>query len=117
MEEQGIPEIEQADLCSLVLDMAQWGIVDANQLAWVTPPPKGHLKQASQLLHELEALENRITEHGKQLHRLPTHPRIAHMLIRAQEEELLALATDIAPLLEERDPLPPDSGDRHQLKN
>ncbi len=109
--EHGTPEIEQADLCSLVLDMAQWGIVDPEQLSWVTPPPKGHVAQASELLHELEALENnRITEHGKELHRLPTHPRIAHMLIRAKEEGLLALATDVAPLLEERDPLPPGSG-------
>ncbi len=111
MEEQTTPEIEQADLCSLVLDMAQWGIVDPRQLTWVTPPPRGHVAQASELLHQLEALENnRITEHGNQLHRLPTHPRIAHMLIRAQEAGQLALATDIAPLLEERDPLPPETG-------
>ncbi len=111
MEEHATPEIEHADLCNLVLDLAQWGIADPRSLAWVTPPPQRHVAQASELLHRLEALENhRITEHGKQLHRLPTHPRIAHMLIRAQEAGQLALATDIAPLLEERDPLPPDSG-------
>jgi ATP-dependent helicase HrpB len=63
------------------------------------------------LLHELEALENsRITEHGKQLHRLPTHPRSAHMLIRAKEEGQLDLATDIAAIVEERDPLPKEAG-------
>jgi len=111
MAEQGTPEIEQADLCSLVLDLAQWGIVDPRQLTWVSPPPRGHVAQASELLHQLEALENnRITEHGKQLQRLPTHPRIAHMLIRAKEAGQLALATDIAPFLEERDPLPPETG-------
>jgi ATP-dependent helicase HrpB len=98
LEEQGVPEIEQADLTNLVLDMAQWGIVDANQLIWLTPPPKGHLMQASKLLHDLEALENnRITTHGKQLNRLPTHPRIAHMLLKAKDAGFLALATDIAP--------------------
>ena len=111
LDEHGKPEIEQADLTSLVLDMAQWGIVDPAQLSWVTPPPIGNVAKASVLLHELEALEeNRITEHGKQIHRLPTHPRIGHMLIRAQESDQLALATDIAPLLEERDPLPPETG-------
>jgi ATP-dependent helicase HrpB len=111
LDEHGKPEIEQADLTSLVLDMAQWGIVDPAQLSWVTPPPIGNVAKASVLLHELEALEdNRITMHGKQLHRLPTHPRIAHMLIRAKESDQLALATDIAPLLEERDPLPPETG-------
>lgn len=111
LDEHRKPEIEQADLTSLVLDLAQWGVVDPAQLSWVTLPPKGNVAKASDLLHELEALENsRITEHGKQLHRLPTHPRIAHMLIRAQESNQLALATDIAPLLEERDPLSPEAG-------
>ncbi|MFT4600247.1 MAG: ATP-dependent helicase HrpB [Arenicella sp.] len=111
MKEHTIPEIETADLSSLVLDMAQWGIADPMQLQWLTPPPRGHVAQASQLLHELDALENnRITNHGKELHRLPTHPRIAHMLIRAKEEGQLNLATDIAAIIEERDPLPREAG-------
>lgn len=111
LDNHGKPEIEQADLSSLVLDMAQWGIVDAEELSWVTPPPAGNVAKASLLLHELDALENnRITKHGKELHRLPTHPRIGHMLVKAKENNQLALATDIAPLLEERDPLPPETG-------
>ena len=111
LDEHGKPEIEQADLSSLVLDMAQWGIVDAKELSWVTPPPAGNVAKASLLLHELDALENnRITKHGKELHRLPTHPRIGHMLIKAKDAGQLGLATDIAPLLEERDPLPPETG-------
>jgi len=62
-------------------------------------------------LHELDALENdKITAHGKELHRLPTHPRIGHMLVKAKANNQLSLATDIAPLLEERDPLPPETG-------
>ena len=42
--------------------------------------------------------------------KLANHPRIAHMLIKAKESGDLALATDIAPLLEERDPLGPEMG-------
>ncbi|MBL4651581.1 MAG: ATP-dependent helicase HrpB [Flavobacteriales bacterium] len=111
MVEHGTPEIEQADLTSLMLDMAQWGITDPNQLTWLSPPPRGNVAKAADLLHELEALENnKITTHGKQLHKLPTHPRIAHMLVRAEESGQLGLATDIAPLLEERDPLSNDAG-------
>ncbi len=111
LDEHGKPEIEQADLSSLVLDMAQWGIVNAEDLSWVTPPPKKNVAKASKLLHELDALEDdKITVHGKELNRLPTHPRIGHMLIKAKEAGQLALATDIAPLLEERDPLPPETG-------
>jgi len=109
--EHRVPEILEADLASLVLDMAQWGIVDINQQTWLTPPPKGATSQASELLHELNALENgRMTEHGKKIHALPCHPRIAHMLVLASENDALELATDIAAILEERDPLPRESG-------
>lgn len=105
------PEILETDLASLVLDMARWGIIDINQLTWLTPPPKGAVAQATELLHELDALENgRITPHGKKIHALPCHPRIAHMLVLASEHNSLPLATDIAAILEERDPLPRESG-------
>jgi ATP-dependent helicase HrpB len=109
--EHRIPEIMEADLTSLVLDMAKWGVSDINQLTWLTPPPKASLNQASDTLHQIAALENnRITEHGKQIHQLACHPRIAHMLLKAETTEMKQLATDIAALLEERDPLPRDSG-------
>lgn len=109
--EHRVPEIMEADLTSLVLDMAKWGVDDINQLTWLTPPPKASLNQASDTLHQINALENnRITEHGKQVHQLACHPRIAHMLLKAETIEMKQLATDIAALLEERDPLPRDSG-------
>lgn len=111
MLEHAKPEIEQADLTSLVLDMSEWGIANVDDLIWVTVPPKKNIAKASDLLHELDALENnKITAHGKEIHRLPTHPRIAHMLIKAEEFDRVNLATDIAPFLEERDPLGPESG-------
>lgn len=106
-----VPEIIETDLTSLVLDMAMWGIMDISQLTWLTPPPKGTVAQAAALLDELDALENgRITPHGIKIHALPCHPRIAHMLILAEENNTQELATDIAAILEERDPLPRDSG-------
>lgn len=111
LDEHRTPEIMEADLASLVLDLALWGITDVNQLTWLTPPPKGKLKQASDILHELGALEKgRITEHGKKMHKIPCHPRLAHLLLIAEEQDLLDLATDLAAVLEERDPLPPNSG-------
>jgi len=111
MAEHRIPEILETDLASLVLDMAEWGIIDIQQLTWLSPPPKAHLSQASETLHQLNALEHgRITEQGKKMHRLPCHPRIAHLLLMAEENNLLALATDLAAILEERDPLTRDAG-------
>lgn len=109
--EHRVPEIMEADLSDLVLDMAQWGVNDIQQLTWLTPPPKSALLQASETLHQINALENnKITEHGKQIHKLASHPRIAHMLLLAKELTDKQLATDIAAILEERDPLPRDSG-------
>ncbi|MDP2386640.1 MAG: ATP-dependent helicase HrpB [Bacteroidota bacterium] len=109
--EHRVPEIMEADLASLMLDMAKWGVSDITQLTWLTPPPKTSLNQASDTLHQITALENgKITEHGKQIHQLACHPRIAHMLLMAADTKMKQLATDIAAVLEERDPLPRDSG-------
>jgi ATP-dependent helicase HrpB len=109
--EHRVAEILEADLASLVLDLAQWGIKDARQLTWLTPPPAAHLAQATDTLEQLNAIENgRITEHGKKIHRLACHPRIAHMLLMAKEKAQMQLATDVAAVLEERDPLPRESG-------
>ncbi len=105
------PEILQADLTPLVLDTAKWGLQDAALLDWLTPPPASGVAQASDLLHALGALQNkRITSHGHAIHALPCHPRIAHMLLAGKSINQPGLATDIAALLEERDPLGRDAG-------
>lgn len=104
-------EILESDLSSLVLDLAQWGTSDINSLTWLTSPPETAVYEAKELLTQLEAIEDGgITAHGKEIHKLPCHPRIAHMLIMAENEGLTALATDIAALLEERDPLDKTAG-------
>ncbi|MCW5910760.1 MAG: ATP-dependent helicase HrpB [Cyclobacteriaceae bacterium] len=119
------PEILEADLASLVLELANWGVNNLSELTWITPPPPGAVSQARELLHNLEALhENKITLRGKEMLKLPTHPRIAHMLLfpiySANKAGAVPLslwrgdrgevATDIASILEERDPLPKESG-------
>ncbi len=105
------PEIETADLCSLVLEMAVWGIANINNMVWLSLPPKAHVAQAKETLHNIEALaKNKITPHGKSIHQLPCHPRIAHMLLMAQALEQEALATDIAAIIEEKDPIAKDAG-------
>ncbi len=111
MKEHLIPQIIESDLASLVLDMAKWDVMDINQLTWLTPPPKGAVLQASDTLHELDALEHgKITSHGVKMLSLPCHPRIAHMLLMADEDDNVALAADIAAFLEERDPLGREAG-------
>jgi len=105
------PEILEADLSPMVLELAQWGVTDFRSLAWLTLPPQGAYNQANELLHQLGALkDNRITPRGKAMLRLPAHPRVAHLLLEGQEAGLSALATDVAAILEERDPLPREAG-------
>ncbi|MFM9838935.1 MAG: ATP-dependent helicase HrpB [Cyclobacteriaceae bacterium] len=103
------PEILEADLSPLLLELANWGIQNVNELLWITPPPAGTVYQAKELLHELGALkENKINARGREMLKLPTHPRIAHALLAPNVGR--ALATDVAALLEERDPLPKEAG-------
>lgn len=105
------PEIEQADLSSTLLDIAAWGEDDIMDMPWLTPPPSSHAMQARQLLTNLGALDHNghITPHGRKLALLPCHPRIAQMLIMAEDNKTKALAADIAALLEEKDILTDDS--------
>lgn len=105
------PEILEADLAPLMLELAQWGVKDPSSLTWLTPPPSGPVNQARELLQQLGALEDgAITDRGREMLRLPTHPRMAHLLLEGKKEGLAALASDIAALLEERDPLEREAG-------
>lgn len=105
------PELLEADLTSLVLDMKAWGKDDIRSMTWLTPPPAGTLALSEKVLEAIDAVEDgKLTDHGKEIHQLPVHPRIAHMLIYAKRMNQLVLATDIAAVLEERDPLPADAG-------
>ena len=104
-------EILDADLASLVLELSNWGTEKINSLTWLSPPPAGTVMQAKELLEQLGALEkNKISIRGKEMLRLPTHPRIAHLLIEGRKSKQHSLACDIAALLEERDPLPKEAG-------
>jgi len=99
------PEILHADLAPLALELACWGAVDATSMAWLDPPPAAPLAQARDLLLKLEAVDAgaRVTPHGRALQRLGMHPRLAHMLVKAQELGAARLACDLAAILSERD--------------
>lgn len=98
------PEILESDLSSLMLDCALWGVSDPASLHWLDPPPRPALDEARKRLMVLQALDEdgRITAHGKALARLPVEPRIGHMLVRAGELGLAAVAAEVAVLLGER---------------
>jgi ATP-dependent helicase HrpB len=98
------PEILSADLSSLVLDLAQWGVSDPASLAFLDPPPVPALKEARELLRELGALdgEGRITDEGRSLRALALPPRLARMIVDSHRLGAGRAAADIAAVLTER---------------
>jgi ATP-dependent helicase HrpB len=117
------PEVLDADLAPLALELAAAGIDDPRALRWLDPPPAAAFAQARGLLAQLGALDanGRLTPHGRAMAALPLHPRLAHMTLRARALGLAPLACELAALLGERDvlrgdgPMPPDADVRLRL--
>ena len=99
------PEILQTDLSGLALELAAWGVIDATTLVWLDPPPAATLASARDLLRRLDALDGngRVTAGGREMARLPVHPRLAHMLLAGRRLGCIQLAAQLAALLSERD--------------
>ena len=118
------PEIVDADLAPLALELAAWGVRDIAALAWLTLPPAAAMAQARDLLRTLQAIDadGAITPHGKRMVRIGLHPRLAHMLLRGAEAGDGRLAAILAAVLGERDILargpgrPPDPDLRHRVE-
>ena len=116
------PEILDADLAPLALEIAAWGAADAADLPWLTPPPAASLAAARALLLDLGAIDGggRITPHGRAMTRLGQHPRVAHLVLRGRELGHGRVAALLAAILGERDflRLPPGQRDadlRHRV--
>jgi len=120
--ERDRPEILQADLAPLALELAVAGVIDVASLRWLDPPPAPSLAQARELLVQLGALDSglRITPHGRAMGSLGAHPRLAHMMLRGRDLGFGATACALAALLDARDPLrrgqvAPDADMRYRL--
>jgi ATP-dependent helicase HrpB len=98
------PEILAADLTRFALELATWGVTDPAKVALLDAPAPAAWSYAQELLRELGALDaaGRVTAHGRELARLPTAPRLAHMLLLAQRARLAPTAAWLAAMLEER---------------
>ncbi|UWU93171.1 ATP-dependent helicase HrpB [Bradyrhizobium sp. CB1015] len=98
------PEILSADLSSLVLDLAQWGVSDPAALSFLDSPPQPAWKEAKSLLTELNALDadGRITAEGKSLRALALPPRLARMIVDSHRAGSGEAAAEIAAIITER---------------
>ncbi len=101
------PEIRIADLAPLVLELANWGVTTPDGLPWLEAPAASPFSQAQDLLKQLGAIDaaHAITRHGKEMVRLPLHPRLSHMVITAKSTD----AAETTALISERDGLPRDA--------
>jgi ATP-dependent helicase HrpB len=99
------PEILDADLAPLALELAAWGVTDASTLPWLTPPPASALATARALLLDLGAIDSggAITPHGRAMVRLGQHPRLAHLVLKGRALKQGKVAALIAAILGERD--------------
>jgi ATP-dependent helicase HrpB len=99
------PEILQADLAPLALDLAAVGVPEPSELRWLDPPPPAAFAEARSLLVQLGALDasGRLTRHGAAMAGLALHPRLSHMVMKATELHGRGLACELAALLTERD--------------
>jgi len=109
------PEILEADLSPLLLELAAWGTTEPAELTWLDPPPETSILTARELLQDLAALdsEGRMTALGTAMSRLPLHPRLSRLLLRAEEICCTRLACDLAALLSERDIIRRSAVGRH----
>ena len=100
-------EILHSDLSSLVLELANWGVTDVNELQWMDLPPSSAIEQAKTLLQQLSAIDKgeqgKINAHGRDMLKLGTHPRLAHMMLAAVKLDQVYHACLIASLLTEKD--------------
>ena len=98
-------EILHSDLSPLVLELANWGVTDVNELQWMDLPPAGATEQAKTLLQQLGAIDEQgnMTRHGGDMLKLGTHPRLAHMMLSALQLNQVYHACLIASLLTEKD--------------
>lgn len=99
------PEIRRVDIVSAVLQLFAWGEGESDDFPWLEQPREDSVARARSLLEQLGAIsKNKITEIGKAMSRLPTHPRLARMVIAGFESGCYERTCMMAALLSERDP-------------
>lgn len=97
------PEIQEADLTGLALDLARWGARSAEGLALLDPPPAGALAEARKVLTRLGALDadGGLSKHGLRLTKIPLSPRLGHMVAVASDAGDAMTGARIAAVLSE----------------
>ncbi|MEX0641993.1 MAG: ATP-dependent helicase HrpB [Pirellulales bacterium] len=98
------PEVLRGDLAEPLLQLAAIG--EHEDFPWLDPPPPDAVQNARRLLTLLGAIDDggQITPLGKELVRLPAHPRLGRLLMAGGELGVLRETSIAAAMLSERDP-------------
>ncbi|ECC1504865.1 ATP-dependent helicase HrpB [Salmonella enterica subsp. houtenae] len=104
---QSDPEILHSDLSGVLMEVLQWGCHDPASLFWLDRPLEANLQAARRLLLMLGALEgDRLSARGRKMAAMGNDPRLAAMLVNADEGDSAATAAMLAAILED----PPRGG-------
>jgi len=100
------PEVLRTNLASVILQMASLKLGEPAKFPFINPPPDKMINDGFRLLEELNAVnkQRKLTESGRQLAKLPIDPRIARMVLSAQQRNCLAEVLVIASALSIQDP-------------
>src|SRR5262249_5759445 len=95
------PEILRTNLASVILQMAAARLGDVRKFPFIDPPDPRSIADGVRLLEELNAMKNdRLTELGRKMARLPVDPRIARMILesaaRGCAREVLVIAAALS---------------------
>ena len=102
------PEIQRSDLAEVVLLLHSLGIKRAATFDWLDKPDPQAVERAETLLHILGAIDpgsEQLTPTGRQMLRLPMHPRYSRMLVEASQRGCVPAAALCAALVSGRDVL------------
>lgn len=100
------PEILRTNLASVILQMAALRLGEIEKFPFVQAPDSRQIADGRRLLQELQAIspDGRLTQTGRVIARLPVDPRLARMLIAADQEGALREALIIVSALSIQDP-------------
>ncbi len=89
------------NLAGVVLQMEAFNLGDIQTFPFVDPPDPRAIRDAMRLLDELQAIKGgRLSKIGRQMARLPIDPRLARMLVEANQQgslkELLIVVSGLA---------------------
>jgi ATP-dependent RNA helicase HrpB len=104
--ERNTPEIQRSDLAEVVLLLHSLHIRKAATFDWLDKPDAQAVERAEKLLHLLGAIDpqtEELTDIGRQMLRLPMHPRYSRMLVEAAKYNCVPAAALCAALLSGRD--------------